>query len=357
MKKLFVALLAAALLISIAACGQKNQEKDPGKEDPGTPDEETLLGAWERTESPVVTEELKTMMETAQKDLTGAKYTPVAYLATQVVAGRNHAVLCRLAPVVPDAEETYAVTILYEDPAGNVTISDVWNFGAETYLYGKDLAGGWSQPETPVITEEARKAFDKAMEGFTGVGYEPVALLSTQLVSGMNYRYICEATTVLPGAETSYALVTVYQDLEGNAQITEIVRLPEENGSGDAEGKKMTPEEAEYEIKAAMQFKLEDMYGDSIDDARIYVEKVYTEQEEQEIEVLQELQLGSDEYAFSVRYELHPAEGTDINVLTAANGTFDEESGWILEKYGVGVLRPDAGGEHAYVITDFGTGF
>ena len=70
------------------------------------------------------------------------------------------------------------------------------------------------------------------MEGFTGVGYVPVALLSTQLVAGMNYRYLCEATTVVPDAETSYAIVTVYQDLEGNAEVTEIVRLPGEEETG-----------------------------------------------------------------------------------------------------------------------------
>ena len=233
MKKLFAALLAAAVLFSLAACGQKNEGKvSAGSKDAGKTEEETLLGGWEKTESPEVTDELKDLIEKAQKDLAGASYTPVAYLATQVVAGKNHAVLCRVAPVVPDPVETYAVVILYEDLDGNVTISDVRDFGAETYLYDKDMVGSWAQPETPVITEEAGKAFEKAMEGFTGVGYVPVALLSTQLVAGMNYRYLCEATTVVPDAETSYAIVTVYQDLEGNAEITEIVRLPGEEETG-----------------------------------------------------------------------------------------------------------------------------
>ena len=232
MKKLLAAVLAASLLLGLAACGQRKDGKDTVGKNPEKPEEETLLGGWERTESPAVTDELNTLMEKALKDLDGASYTPVAYLATQVVAGRNHAVLCRVAPVIPDPVETYAVVILYEDLEGNVTITDVQDFGAETNLYDEDMVGSWKQPESPEITEEASSAFEKAMEGFTGVGYVPVALLGTQLVAGMNYRYVCEATTVTSDAETSYALVTVYQDLEGNAEITEIVRLPGESETG-----------------------------------------------------------------------------------------------------------------------------
>ena len=229
MKKLIAGILAAALLLALTACGQKSDEKvEAGKT------EEELVGAWEKAESPVVTDELKDLVERAQKDLTGASYVPVAYLATQIVAGRNHAVLCRVTRITSDPAETYAVVVLYEDTEGNVTISDVQDFGVETYLYDGDLTGGWTQPDTPEITEEAGTAFKKAMEGFTGVNYVPVALLSTQLVAGMNYRYACESTAVLPGAEKTYALVTVYQDLEGNAEITEIVRLPEAEAAAES---------------------------------------------------------------------------------------------------------------------------
>ncbi len=121
--------------------------------------------------------------------------------------------------------------------------------------------------------------------------------------------------------------------------------------------KTMSPEDAEYQIEVAMQYLLEEAYGDKVNDARIYVEKVYTAEEEQADELLSSLGLGPDEYAFEVKYELHPAEGTDPIELTAATGEFDEASGWVLEKYNVGVLRPNDSGEPAYVITDFGTSF
>ena len=104
-------------------------------------------------------------------------------------------------------------------------IIEVKDFEAETNI--NDLDGGWAQAETPVITEDAGAAFDKAMKNLVGVDYTPVALLSTQVVSGTNYCFLCEATVVYPGAETSYALVYIYADLEGNAEITQIVNIAE----------------------------------------------------------------------------------------------------------------------------------
>lgn len=115
-------------------------------------------------------------------------------------------------------------------------------------------------------------------------------------------------------------------------------------------------EEAEYQIKVAMQYLLEELYGDKIFDARIYVDKIYTAEEEQE-DPLKSYSLGPDEVAFEVHYEILPVQGTDVNELTAATGVYDEESGWIKEKYNVGILRPNESGEPAYRITDFGTGF
>ena len=80
----------------------------------------------------------------------------------------------------------------------------------------------WQEAESPAMTEEATAAFNEATEGFVGVDYVPVALLSTQTVAGTNYRILCEATTVYPGAEMHYAVVNVYESLEGNANIISV---------------------------------------------------------------------------------------------------------------------------------------
>ncbi len=55
-----------------------------------------------------------------------------------------------------------------------------------------------------------------------GVDYVPVALLSTQTVAGNELPHPGEATTVYPGAEMHYAVVNVYESLEGNANIISV---------------------------------------------------------------------------------------------------------------------------------------
>ena len=120
---------------------------------------------------------------------------------------------------------------------------------------------------------------------------------------------------------------------------------------------KDSPAEAKLQIEAAMKNQLDEAYGSKIDDSKIEVEKVYTAQEEQSDELLKSYNLGPDEVAFEVKYELHPTEGTDVNELTAATGRYDEKTGWVVDKYNVGILRPNPDGEPAYIITDFGTGF
>ncbi len=89
------------------------------------------------------------------------------------------------------------------------------------------VVGGWVQPESSALTPEAQAAFDKAMEGLVGVSYKPLELLGTQVVAGTNYRILCEATVVYPGAEPYLAVVTIYQDLDGNASVLGI-STPEE---------------------------------------------------------------------------------------------------------------------------------
>ena len=54
------------------------------------------------------------------------------------------------------------------------------------------------------------------------MNYVPVALLSEQVVAGIQYRILCEATTVYPGAEMHYAVVNVYVSPEGSANLLSV---------------------------------------------------------------------------------------------------------------------------------------
>ena len=146
---------------------------------------------------------------------------------------------------------------------------------------------------------------------------------------------------------------------EGTSE--EVVNVPKNEQTGTAGSNiplKDNHDEAEYQIKVAMQDYLRETYGEKIFDARIYVEKIYTAEEEQEIEALKEKNLGADEVAFEVKYEIKPAEGVDPNEFTAATGEYDEESGWVKDRFILGILRPNTEeSESKYIITDFGTGW
>lgn len=84
--------------------------------------------------------------------------------------------------------------------------------------------------------DAAKAAFEKAVDSLLGVDYQPIYLLGTQTVAGTNYCILAKTKVVYPGAEASYALVYVYEDLDGNATISSITDLAETVGvvSGEA---------------------------------------------------------------------------------------------------------------------------
>ena len=88
------------------------------------------------------------------------------------------------------------------------------------------VCGGWADSEDGVITDDAQKAFDKAMETYDADGmlYTPVSLLSTQVVAGTNYAFLCngQSADAESAADDVTYKVVVYADLEGNASVTSV---------------------------------------------------------------------------------------------------------------------------------------
>lgn len=84
--------------------------------------------------------------------------------------------------------------------------------------------GSWiSNTENPTeIPQEVLDAFNKAIEGLEGCTYEPIALLASQVVAGMNYCLLCRLTVVYPDAQPTYALVYVYQNIEGACELARV---------------------------------------------------------------------------------------------------------------------------------------
>ena len=67
--------------------------------------------------------------------LVGAKYTPVALLATQIVAGTNYCILCQTTAVVPNAAPHWTLVYIYADLQGTAEIMNIYDLDVSLYAY------------------------------------------------------------------------------------------------------------------------------------------------------------------------------------------------------------------------------
>ena len=98
----------------------------------------------------------------------------------------------------------------------------------EPEVIDEPLVGGYTvNTETAPgeIPENAKAAFDLALENMVGASFEPVAYLGSQVVAGLNHKYLCRVAAVVPNAPVSYSVVTVYAALDGTAMIKEVKEL------------------------------------------------------------------------------------------------------------------------------------
>ncbi|MBR3016984.1 MAG: hypothetical protein IKH57_07900 [Clostridia bacterium] len=149
---------------------------------------------------------------------TGMDYEPITVLATQVVAGTNYAYLCQ----ERDGDREWIIVTVYSSFNGDVQVLNahvlaLYNLLTTDKPLPAGLAGGWTlhKPDNSLpLPEKARAAFNQAVKA-AEENLSPIALLGTQLVSGMNYK-------VLAQGESGLYLVTVYAPLTGDASITSL---------------------------------------------------------------------------------------------------------------------------------------
>ena len=106
-----------------AALVEKHAETEQGAVPVGW--NEPVDGGWGTASDPTLTDEVRALFEKALDGLVGVNYVPVTYLGTQVVAGYNHAILCQATTVYPGAAPRWVIMYLFEDPDGNVAITDI----------------------------------------------------------------------------------------------------------------------------------------------------------------------------------------------------------------------------------------
>ena len=185
--------------------------------------EPEITGGWQTSESPEISSELRSVFDNALDGFVGVGYEPIAYLGSQIVAGTNHAFFCKAQVVYPNAQPYFAIVFIYEDLEGNAEIKDIANMAAYGELdknagSTERLPGGWSVTDAQ---DDGIAAFEKATEELVGVSYKPILVLSSQVVAGMNYCVLCQAQAATDAAEPYYTLAFVYEDLDGNAELTQ----------------------------------------------------------------------------------------------------------------------------------------
>lgn len=238
MKKLLVALL---VLLMLAGCSAKQEPvvEEPEIEEPVGP-VGPVAGGW--TINAELPEMNDAIFDIARQGLDGASYSPLFVLGTQLVAGTNYQYLCYQKVVVPNATPSFKVVTVYKalgeesDDSNTIgvkldaSIINIADFEVENFLSEQGettpagMMGGWIVSESfpNFLSEEENAIFEKAFEGFTGVGYTPIAKLASQVVAGTNYAFLATGTTVKAEPQTHLYVINIYNDLEGNATINNI---------------------------------------------------------------------------------------------------------------------------------------
>lgn len=257
--KLITAVTAAALITcGLAACSAGNtepsektkQDKPTDEsieetteswiEEPPTTVQEVTLGGWEIPEDMTVTADMQSLFAEAFADNTDLVtsnsadlsadqlryYYPVLLLGTQVVAGTNYAFLCYDGSITNSADRDYVIAYIYVDLNGKASFLGEGSLGLPG-AGGENVVGGWECAVDCTVTSEIEDIMAKATETLTGATYEPVAYIGSQLVAGMNHAILCKSSPSVEelGGASSYVLVYVYEDLDGNCEITDTVDI------------------------------------------------------------------------------------------------------------------------------------
>lgn len=214
--------------ITKASEEDKETEKEESSEESRETEmkEQSLVGGWAASEDMKITDDLKKIFDKAMEGLDGVDYEPLAYLSSQIVAGKNHCFLCKATTVTPGAVPGYALVYIYEKLDGGCEILNIQKImlpsTKDAYPPEEELPGGWNPAEDTSVTSDIEAVLKKASEALTGAEFEPVAYLGSQVVAGTNHAIFCKQTPSIPSPDAGYSIVYIYEDLNGNCEITKI---------------------------------------------------------------------------------------------------------------------------------------
>jgi hypothetical protein len=153
------------------------------------------LGGWKLCNIPAnkLPQRLATALVKVNEDLLGASFLPIRVVGKQVVNGINYMVLCKEVRATAK-KDTRIVSLVINIPAGDIT-------GEQATIV--------EVKESAELPDEVQDVFDAAIGSLHGVNYVPLLYVGEQVVKGLNYYVICEATVVYPDAVPKPVLVCV----------------------------------------------------------------------------------------------------------------------------------------------------
>ena len=207
MKKITL-LLVITLLITLTGCKSK----------------EEITGGYtlENSVAGTLPENAKAAFDEATKD-DSHSYEPLALLSAQVVSGTNFAILVK-------EKDELKILIIYKPISGETKITSKSEFNMLDYLTKninivKDeetLMGGWNVPEDGGLTkmpQELATSSYQAFQDLDEINLEPLCLLGTQVVSGINYALICRGKVT---NKYNLYMVELYVDTNSNPKVITI---------------------------------------------------------------------------------------------------------------------------------------
>lgn len=222
-----------ALTLGIYGCGTAASSV-PSPESASTESTSTggateTIESSETTATPsYLTNEEHRIFDEAVTNTEAEDLKPIAVLATQVVAGANYAFLCQSEVGSP----AWHIAIVYRNTEGESSLSGVTNLDLNALQTsnesGEGLVGAWevsSPAKATALPQEAAAAFSDAIANYEGVEFSPVAMLSSQAVSGVDYRILCVGTTISSRPVHGLYVLTVHQDANGISEVTSADQL------------------------------------------------------------------------------------------------------------------------------------
>ena len=164
------------------------------------------IGGWKFVNKPAssLPQDVASAIGIVQEQLIGATYTPLYYIAKQLVNGTNHLLICEQTLVIAKPEK-HIVVMNINIPAGSVggkgaTVVDIIT------------------ANEPMVSDELLALFNVATSKLLGASHKPVFYIGSQTVKGVNYFIVTESKTIGLNAKP-YATIAKINLFDGNATI------------------------------------------------------------------------------------------------------------------------------------------